>query len=84
MEYNIYQEEMDGSGCFIKTLCGKSKEDALLKFFQENNILEEEKWMYYAIDKERDEEEKSILKASGCFSWNQYIEDMYPSRPIEL
>lgn len=84
MEYNIYQEQIDGSSCFRKTLYGESKEDVLLKFFQENNIIEEERRMYYAVDKERDEEEKSILKASGCSSWNQYIEDMYPSRPIEL
>ena len=82
--YNIYQKQIDGSGYFIKTLCGVSKEEVLSKFFIQDNISQEEKWLYYIIKKDDDEENKRILKENGCSSWENYFENMYPNKPIDI
>lgn len=84
MEYNIYQKEMVGNDFLVDTMLANTKENALNLYININNIPESEKWMYYVVSKEKDDEDKRILKEAGCKNWDEYYNNMYPSRTIEL
>ena len=85
-EYSIYEKEMCGDGIFVEVITANTKEEALQLFFQKSNILDNEdmQWLYFAVDKAKDDEETEFLRKSGFATGDDYYREMYPSRPIEL
>lgn len=84
MEFNIYQREMDGNDFLIDTISAETKENAINTYYQKNDISEDKMWLFYVVSKRKDDEEKAILKEAGCSNWDEYYDEMCPSRPIEL
>ena len=84
MTFNIYREEMDGSGYLIAVITAGTKEEALSEYFNKNRIRKSERWLYYATSKEKDDKNKALLRELGYSSWDEYYADMHPERPIEL
>jgi len=82
--FNIYESMIDGNGYLVETVVAGTKEEALNIYYAKNGIPENAKWLYYAIEKNKDEENRRILKEAGCASWEEYESAMYPSKPIEL
>ena len=83
-EYYIYEKEMDGSRYKKESVVADTKENALNMFFEKHNIEETDKWLYSATLKEKADKNKRLLEETGYNSWDEYYEDMYPERPIEL
>ena len=81
--FNVYWESW-ADELVAEGIEATSKEQALLIFFNDNNIPEDEIRGYYAVDKQKHDEDKALLKEAGYSSWDEYHKDMYPSRPIEF
>lgn len=86
--YIIFEEQIDGSACKCWRTEAETKEEAVRKYLENVGLsFEKDAWRYYAKSSTEikvSDEEKAKLKEAGCSSWEEYYDDMYPSRPIEL
>ena len=83
--FYIYQKDMYGCDFVDDTILAKNKEEAENIFFNKNGISDEDtKWLFYAVSKQKADENERLLKETGYSSWDEYYADMYPQRPIEL
>lgn len=62
-----------------------TKEEALEIFLSERGWIDE--GLFYAVSDEKfkkHKEEENKLKEMGYNSWDEYYEDLYPNRPMEV
>ena len=83
IKFNVYEDVGWGCECLVDTILAKTKEEALEMFFEKKDISNEgHKRLFYAISKEKDDEQNAILEETGHLSWDSYYNDLYPQRPI--
>lgn len=93
MKYHIYQKDWEDheycerqDGKYRPVLVSASSEQEALKIFLTERGWEDEGYFYAVSDtrfKKRKREQQK-LKDMGYSSWDEYYEDLYPARPIEL
>ena len=83
--FYIYQKDMYGFDFVAGTVLASTKEEAESIYFDINGITNEDtKWLFYAVSKQKADENEIMLKETGFSSWDEYYAEMYPQRPIEL
>ena len=91
--FHIYRKDFEDyeycerqSGRYKPVLVDAStKEEALDIFLSERGWIDE--GLFYAVSDEnfkKHKEEENKLKEMGYNSWDEYYEDLYPSRPMEV
>ena len=53
MKFNIYRQEMYGLDYVVTQVEAETKEDALSKYLKDNQIAEDDEWLFYATNAER-------------------------------
>ena len=82
--FYIMQRELDGNDYQLLEVFGETQESAIAEYINNQKIPKDEQWLYYAVDADERDESQRVLKESCCSSWDEYYDDMYLSRPIEL
>ena len=83
-EDHEYCERQDGK--YKPVLVSASSKEEALKIFLTERGWEDEGYFYAVSDKEfkKMQVSKQKLRDLGYSSWDEYYEDLYPARPIEL
>lgn len=93
MKYHIYQKDWEDheycetqDGRYRPVLVSASSKEEALKIFLTERGWEDEGYFYALSDKKfkKREAEEQKLRDLGYSSWDEYYEDLYPARPIEL
>ena len=93
MKYHIYQKDWEDheycerqDGRYKPVLVSASSKEEALKVFLTERGWEDEGLFYAVSDEKFKKYEKQVkkLKEMGYTSWNEYYDDLYPARPIEL
>ena len=93
MKYHIYQKDWEDheycerqDGKYRPVIVEASSKEEAVEIFLTERGWEDDGLIYAVSDdtfKKREAEEKK-LREMGYSSWDEYYEDLYPARPIEL
>ncbi|MCF0106129.1 MAG: hypothetical protein HUJ53_05160 [Holdemanella sp.] len=79
-KWYIMKDEMGYSSSKMCVIEASEKQEALQKYFEQEDIPEDEQSWFYVIDKAK----KDRLESDGYDSEEEMFNDLYPERPIEI